>query len=51
MDCRKNIDYINRLPDEIFKFICHYWLRYETQLAKERFFDLLKTAKAVSNGM
>ena len=42
MDCRKNIDYINNTPNEIFKLICEYWLKFEVDLAKQRLLELVK---------
>ena len=36
MDCRKNIDYINNIPNEVFKLICEEWLRCEFKDAKTR---------------
>lgn len=37
MDCRKNIEYINNLPTEIFKHICNYWLQYEVELVRLKY--------------
>jgi len=39
MDCRKNIGYINNLPKELFKYICHFWLIAETKDAYDRLFS------------
>lgn len=41
MDCRKNIDYINNIPNEIFKIICEYWLKAEADLARDRLYSLI----------
>ena len=42
MDCRKNIDYINDIPNEVFKLICECWLKFEVDEAKIRLFGLSK---------
>ena len=44
MDCRKNIDYINNLPNELFKCICNYWLIAETRDAYDRLFSYVLTS-------
>jgi len=36
MDCRKNVEYIYNLPNELFKLICDYWLKYDVEDAKQR---------------
>ena len=41
MDCRKNIYYLNILPQEIFKIICEYWFEAEANDAKNRLFKLI----------
>ena len=46
MDCRKNIEYISILPKEIFSLICEYWLKYETDDARKRLFNLKTEPKS-----
>ena len=41
MDCRKNIEYISNLPNEIFKLICDYWLKYDVEDARQRLFSCM----------
>jgi len=41
MDCRKNIEYISNLPDELFKLICKYWLKYDVEDARQRLLSLM----------
>ena len=34
-DCRKNIDYVNMIPEEIFKIICNWWFVMEALDARD----------------
>jgi len=40
MDCIKNIDYINNVPQEILKYIQCYWFKTEVDDAYDRLFKL-----------
>ena len=41
MDCRKNVDLINNVPDDIFRLLCKYWFEAEVKDARERLFNLI----------
>ena len=36
MDCKKNVEYMCNLPDDIFKYICNLWLEGEANDSRKR---------------
>lgn len=39
LDCRKNIDYMNTVPPEIYRIICRYWVAAEAEFCTNRLLD------------